>query len=340
MRRLLHLAVLLFALPLFADEIPFSILPATGPVGGGNEVTVKGNFGNWPYGIIFGDLYVAAERRDEHTLVAIAPPHLPGPVPVTVFEGDFGIQTGLTYTFSGAMEDAFERLLLPVFTPPIYGAFGSEFRTELNVRLARGDRAELHGLVRDCVVLCIERPDTPIVLTDDFRDLDTTQLSHTGAPGAFLYVPKTQVDRLSLNLRAFDVSRAADSFGTQIPVVRSGEFTKTYEDTIVIVGIPSDPKFRNHLRIYSAGQSPARVVVEISNGITFFPLQQFDIQPGASVREPGYADFTNFPTDAGTLRVEIRYLVSAVALPPAPELWAFVSVTNNETQHITTITPH
>src|SRR5918993_4086704 len=142
MRRLLLSAVLLFAVPLFAHEIPFSISPASGPSGGGNEVTVKGNFGTWPYGLIFGGVSVPAERRDEHTLVAIAPPHLPGIVPVIVFEGDFGIETGLTYAYTGPMEDGFERLLLPVFTPPIHGAFGSEFRTELNVRLAKGDRAE------------------------------------------------------------------------------------------------------------------------------------------------------------------------------------------------------
>jgi hypothetical protein len=339
MRRWLLLVVLLCAVPLFAQEVPFSISPASGPVGGGNEVTVKGNFGTWPYGLIFGDIYVPAERRDEHTLVAIAPPHLPGPVPVNVFEGDFGIQTGLTYTFTGALEESFERLLLPVFTPPIHGAFGSEFRTQLNVRLAKGDRAELHGVHFECIVLCVQRPDSPVVLTTDNPDLDAEHIERTGTPGAFVYVPKTQANRLSMNLRAFDVSRASDSFGTQLPIVRSDAFTKGYEDKIVIVGIPSDPKFRSHLRIYSAGTTPARVLVEMSNGYAFFPLRQLEIPAGASALQPGYVDFTDFPVNDGTVRVEIRYAHDQNTTLPAPELWAFVSVTNNETQHITTITP-
>lgn len=338
MRRWLPLFVLLCAVPLFAQEVPFSISPASGPSGGGNEVTVKGNFGFWPYTLIFGDVFVAAERRDEHTLVGIAPAHLPGTVPVTVFEYDRGIETGLTYTYTGNAEEAFERLLLPVFTPPIHGAFGSEFRTELNIRLAKGDRADLHGLRYTCMITCPEPPDAPIDLTTEHPEL-SGDLDRTGTPGAFVYVPKAQADRLSMNLRAFDVSRASDSFGTQIPIVRSGEFTKGYEDKIVIVGIPSDPKFRSHLRIYSAGTTPARVVIEHPAGFNISTIHELVIPPGASPLQPGYADFTDFPTDLGTLRVEIRFAHDQNTALPAPELWAFVSVTNNETQHITTITP-
>ena len=337
MHRLLRIAVLLFAVPLLAHEVPFSISPATGPSGGGNEVTVKGNFGTWPYGLIFGDVYVAAERRDEHTLVAIAPPHLPGTVAVTVFEYDMGIQTGLTYTYTGAAEEGFERLLLPVFTHPIQGAFGSEFRTELNARLAKDTRVELHGLKHECIVTCIGE-DAPIVLTTDHPDL-AANLERTGTPGAFVYVPKAQADRLSMNLRAFDVSRADDSFGTQIPIVRRSEFTDSYDDSIVIVGVPSNPKFRNHLRIYSAGWSSARVTVQISAVHNYSIIHELDIPAGASSLQPGYVDFTNFPMDSGPLRIEIRYIARDATMPPAPELWAFVSVTNNETQHITTITP-
>jgi hypothetical protein len=336
MRHWLSLVVLLSAVSLSAQEVPFSVSPASGSVG--TEVTLKGNFGNWPYLMIFGSVYTPAERRDEHTLVAIAPPHLPGTVPLNVFEYDFGIVTGLTYTFTGAAEDAFDRFLLPVFTPPIQGAFGSEFRTELNVR-AKSGTVELHGLRLQCVFTCVELPDAPVILTPDTPDLSDVALEYTGTPGAFLYVPKEQSKNLAMNLRAFDVSRAGDTFGTQIPIVPRSEFTRGYGEKIVLVGIPSDPKFRKMLRIYSAGGTPARVTIEISSKYANFPMAELAIPAGTAL-QPGYVEFGDFPTNEGPLRLEIRFVThTPIPLPAPPELWAFVSVTNNETQQITTITP-
>jgi hypothetical protein len=338
MRHWLSLVVLLSAVSLSAQEVPFSVSPASGPVG--TEVTLKGNFGNWPYLMVFGSVYVPAERRDEHTLVALAPPHLPGTVPLNIFEYDFGIQTGLTYTFTGAAEDAFDRFLLPVFTEPIPGAFGSEFRTELTIHAKRGT-VEVHGLRPDCIVLCVEPPDAPTILTPDYPDLPDN-IAHSGRPGAFIYVPKGQSKDLSMYLRAFDVSRASDTFGTQIPIVPQSAFTRAYDDPIVIVGIPSDPKFRNRLRIYNASTIGLRASVHISSSYANFPIEEITIPGSTSPLDPGYVELGNFPTEPNNplpLRVEIRLVTPPITPPPPPELWAFVSVTNNETQQITTITP-
>ena len=57
MKRLLLLLAL--ALPLFA-QTQYTITPNRGPVTGGTEVTIKGEFGQWPYGVIFGDTSVPA----------------------------------------------------------------------------------------------------------------------------------------------------------------------------------------------------------------------------------------------------------------------------------------
>ena len=340
-RRILMLfALFAVAVPLFADDVVYTISPDRGPVAGGTEVTIKGQFGTWPYGVIFGSAHVPATRVDETTLRATTPAHLPGPVRVTVFEYDIGIETGLTFTFEGQPEDAFDPVLLPVFTAPIAGAYGSEFRTDLRVRLVNGTRADIHGLRYPCHVTCIQRGDDPYVLTEDSPEAGPDELEPTGTPGTFVYLPQDQAGRVSMNLRAYDTSRSAENFGTEVPVVLGSRFATGY-DPITLIGVPSDPRFRNTLRIYSLGDSggtPLTITIRGENGANIEHAVLLPQQP--DLFHPGYVEFTNFPSGAGRLNVTISASVPPIATPiPPPDRWAFITVTNNETQHITTITP-
>jgi hypothetical protein len=319
-----------------AAQDTYTITPDRGPVAGGTVVTIRGEFGEWPYGVIFGSVGVPATRVNATTLVATTPAHLPGTVPVTIFEYDIGIPSGLTFTFEGETEAAFRRLLLPVFTEPIRGAFGSEFRTELRARLANGSRAEIHGLARQCPTLCVERPDAPFVLTFDSPSLESPNLAPAGKPGQFIFIPRNEEGRVSMNLRGYDTSRSAENFGTEIPIVPEDEFFRG-GDPVVLVGVPSDARFRNTLRIYSIGDLNSPVLVEIDGpGISIDHVVQ--LTAGETFLHPGYAQFSNFPISAGTLRVRITPIIPR-PIEGGGSYWAFISVTNNETQHITTITP-
>ena len=65
------------------------------------------------------------------------------------------------------------------------------------------------------------------------------------------------------------------------------------------------------------------------------------LQPGKNIFEPAYAQFTDFPVpvdprSTSTIQVTIEQPQDIIAGPP---MWAFITVTNNETQQITTITP-
>lgn len=58
---------------------------------------------------------------------------------------------------------------------------------------------------------------------------------------------------------------------------------------------------------------------------------------------PSYAAFTDFPNPATFPGDKFTVLVGIArgpgnVIPPPTPLWAFITVTNNETQHITTIT--
>jgi hypothetical protein len=64
------------------------------------------------------------------------------------------------------------------------------------------------------------------------------------------------------------------------------------------------------------------------------------LPPQTGLTHPGYVQFTNFPVNAGVVSVTLDGTIP-IQSPPLPNVnyWAFVSVTNNTTQHFTTITP-
>ncbi|MBV8516643.1 MAG: IPT/TIG domain-containing protein [Acidobacteria bacterium] len=330
----LLLSLFLSAFALLAQEsTPYSITPNSGPVTGGTQVTIKGDFGTWPYGVIFGTAGVVATRVDEHTLVATTPPHPAGTVSVSIFEYDIFLATDLTFTFTGESDERFERVLLPIFTPPVHGAFGSEFHTDLDVWNPDPSKTvTLFGAEYD-----YDQPDpdpSVTVIPGGKVTLGRVPESFDGNPGRFVYVAKDDFDLLGATLRVHDVTREAASFGTEIPIVREHEFSS--EKRIAFPHVPIDPRFRNTLRIYST----AATTVTVTVGQQAFAVE---LQAGSNTYEPAYAAFTNFPSDGvGATTVTIDAERIGVDPPSpllGPPIWAFISVTNNDTQQITTITP-
>ena len=314
---------LLATVPLLA-QTPYAITPSSGPATGGTDVTIKGDFGQWPYDVIFGTEAVTATVVDEHTLVAVTPPHLPGTVEIYVFEYDVIIITGLTFDFIGEPPPGFERVLLPVFTPPVFGAFGSEFHTSLRIFNSGTDRASVYGLEQPCIGCPDVNPEEQPFDVPAGVDLAPNQVAYTGNPALFLWAEKNAGVDLSMNLRVHDVARSDVNFGTEIPIVRENDWL---HDRIVLTGVPADPRFRNTLRIY--GQQPFQAVVTVGDR----PPVHLTLSGGNGLFEVPYAVFGDFPRDGAPVRVIID------SIPNGIPMWAMITVTNNETQLISTITP-
>jgi len=102
-------------------------------------------------------------------------------------------------------------------------------------------------------------------------------------------------------------------------VLFAGDFTT---GRIVLLGVPADPRFRLTLRIYSLAQTTGPVNVE---GLG----RQLFLIPGGDLHEPSYAEVSDLP----------RTLNRVVLQSSGAPIWAFITVTNNDTQQITTITP-
>lgn len=320
----LVLGVLLFVCSLAAqEEVPPSISPARGPASGGTSVTIKGNFGFPSYSAYFGTVPAPLTTKlDDHTLVAETPPHAPGVVDVILFEYDIFVSAGVTFEFTEADDSGLEYLLLPLFTPPARGAFGSEFWTELrgtNTGVQRG--FTIAGLIKECQIttpmFC--NLGEPVTLGPGE---DLPYIERSGTPGRFIGVPREDDEHFSAHLRVYDASRSLDNFGTAIPIVRYSEFR---HQPFALTGVPLHPRFRNTLRLYAAEETRVRVKIgEQTHVLT--------LRGNSEPYEPAYAMFSGFPDGSG--------YVSVIVEPEGPaSVWGFISVTNNESQHITTITP-
>ena len=315
---MLRLALLLVAaFPLIAQ--PYSMAPASGPTAGGTAVTITGDFAPGPYTAFFNHEPAASTTlADAHTLVLITPPHLPGPTNVTIFkDGQLIVYMNVSFVFTGDVPAGFERVLLPIFSRPVFGAFGSEFRTALRIANSGAGAVPVYGLIVECgLALCIG-PESTVIEKDE-----EVQPVYTGDPGRILWIHESA--HLTMNLRVHDVTRSQLNFGTEIPIVRETDWVK---NRIVLLGVPTDRRFRNTLRIY--GQEPFQAMVTIGNGA---PVH-LALSSANGLFEVPYAAFGDFPRDGVPVRVTIE------SVPNDVPMWAMITVTNNETQLISTITP-
>jgi hypothetical protein len=335
----------------FAELTITSISPASGPTTGGTIVTITGTgFSNCvicsppaPNGVTFGGVQADnAQLVNERTLVVVAPPRAAGVVDVTVhaWESDHSVTLSNAFTYIEPTEEGAELVLLPLFAPPVHGAHGSVFATDFRARNRSHDQNVVaFGLTGYCAIAphCIADP-TPSYIIERAQQIVPGDVEMTGTPGLFLRLLPWQVDDLEMQLRAFDFSRDSTNFGTEIPVIHEEDLF--VDEKIVLLGVPTDDRFRNTLRIYAT--QPVSVSVELrAAGGTLLETREVTLSTPDNSYEPAYAQVGDLPAGVGPLRVTVfpPEPDPLPGMPWQPPMWAFVSVTNNETQHITLISP-
>jgi len=231
----------------------------------------------------------------------------------------------------------YDRILLPIATGEVPGAFGSLWRPEAVVHngdtVARDFDADQY-CIAECPPRAMPPGQTGHVL---FRGEPADN------PGQIVFVEHPS-NLVAFESRVQDLSRQAQTWGTEIPVVREDEFVSR---PIELLNVPIDDRFRLMLRVYDIdGRSDGRVRVSVysfpGNGTSIGDLDLSLIAPsGRHPRyKPAYAQFADVRSlipsgfNAGSV-IGVR----VTPLTPSLRVWAFVSVTNNETQHVTTITP-
>jgi len=166
--------------------------------------------------------------------------------------------------------------------------------------------------------------------------------------GFFYAVRSDELPQAVFSLRFFDQSQAAVDYGTEIPVVTAAAFR---ESELQFLDVPADPRFRITLRVYALpGVAPLVRVRAYEE-----PQQPFGApQPPSALI--GDREFALNPAAAGALihgpslvvndalgiqstNTDKRYRLTVQSATHGVPIWALVTVTNNQTQRVSAITP-
>lgn len=354
-RFLLSVLALFTTLAAFAQNpVVTAIEPNQGPADGGTRIVVRGdNLSTQvncllpcPPRVVFGDVAVDAFEESDERLVVVTPAHVPGTVDVTVvIPGREPVVVQNGFTFLGGADAGWEQVLLPIYLKePVPGANGSLWRTDFRIRNHGNEPVRLAPW--ECPPNMACPPVFPLTYT-----LQPNQTLHNPAdfssrPGSnpsrllFVSAPAT----VSMNLRVADVSRSTLNAGTDLPVIRPHELLR---GTAQLFNVPLDAQnYRVLLRVYDLAYSRAGFEVRLyAEGVENEPpahvavLTAVTEQTGAFRSEAAYAQLD--VTDLLKLRKAWPAAARIEILPTTPgsRYWAFVSITNNQTQLVTLVTP-
>jgi hypothetical protein len=247
-----------------------------------------------------------------------------------------------------------EKLLLPLLIQaPRPGAYGSLWKTSLTLTNTSARPVQVTGYNWD-PDLCIVGPAScgPIPPTPPGVSFVATVFDYGAGEGYFLLVEEGGSDAIQAQLRLQDLSRNAEYFGDELPVVREREASG---ESLHLLAVPLDPQVRVMLRIYDLAPSAdhmARVRVFETDPARRGPYRFQIPQPpdvlvhesvhplrvptsGPVLHKPGYLqlNLSEMLPAAGVVRIEV------IPETTGPLLWAFASITHNATQRVTLVTP-
>lgn len=249
----------------------------------------------------------------------------------------------------------YERLLIPVVAPfGVGGVNGSLWYTQF---AARNDAPRSVQIFQDeCAFFCLACG--PVIectggtATSPHAAFTGLVLPYDPRAGAFLYVERPYADSVSFNLRLQELSRLREGAGTEIPVVREREFRTS---TTQLLNVPMRSNFRQQLRIFgvSSPSGEGRVTVRIfaMNGVEPLATTDLSLLVGERSRlrnpddtprpsNPAYAELANIgDVFRGALAGVDQVRMEIEPVTPGLVFWPMISVTNNETQQVTLVTP-
>ena len=278
-----------------------------------------------PLPVIRFDNVAATNARftGQNTITVTPPPHAVGVVDVTMEQaGGTSVSHAAFeyYTPSPTPDPAFfERVLFPVASSGP-GAFGAQWQTELALYNGNPFPFTVMGGAAG------PQANESVILY-----LSSEPAGESG------FVLRQSMRNANFSLRVRDLSRDATDFGTAIPVVRESGF---YDRPFSIVNVPADPRYRVALRLYAYDGTPRLElrIVSMQNPPKELADSFVTVEPFfGSLHAFAYIGdlLKEFPQLAGNgpLRIEVS------GANPETTAWAFVSVTNNDTQHVTVISP-
>lgn len=325
-----------------------TVSPSRGPVAGGNVVMVSGQLNNGcrnlcgsPSVTFDGIIAETVRVNGDVSIEVTAPPHAAGPVEV-VYRDSIGSPTSANtpYVYEGGGKTRFERILVPVVvdsSAPLNGAHGSRWITETYGVTSYQPLRVTRDPV-DCASTC---PDTVR------PGITFTPALSTATSGVILHaeVPDNQEEApVVFHHRVRDLSRQALTWGTELPVVRESSVRQGKD--VELLNVPLDARFRQTLRVYDIGGRQYEVLIrffeangnEILTNLPSLPLTPGRYSPSGHLIAPSYLELSSFVDALPQLRGHERVRVQILPTSRTARMYAFITITNNESQHVTTIT--
>ena len=320
------------------DVDPMRAIPPGGKTTGGNDVQLS--FDNFmPPG---GTMRVTIDGNDAPVtsgsytyLVCTAPPHAAGDADIVVthqHDGEtdtYTMRAAYRYFDAAAPPDPF--LFEPVLFPVAFegsGAYGSEWTTENWIGLQWRTPPGIVEFWKPPCSTCPSRFDSRLAGWVPSMRLDKA----TSPSGQLLYLFRGTSNSLRAWSRIHDLSRQAQSAGVEVPPV----FERDFKPVIDLMNVPTDSRFRVMLRVWSLNGVPATSYVAGLRGAKNLSIPLTFSAPTTEALAFASADLTpllqQFPP-ASLAGVQI-------ARDENSRFWAMVTITNNETQEVTIITPH
>ncbi len=232
-------------------------------------------------------------------------------------------------------EEGYTRLLVPLTGYNIPGVNGSIWTTEWTVFNGSAEQLYVGGPFPFLSL-------SPMIQDNTVEAQQTKRLflseTDRGMDGAWIYVPDASLEQLSMSLRVRDISVNAQSYGTSIPLVRRDE----YKPAIRLIDVPVDPSYRATLRVYSYSDEPHPVLVTVYAANQAAPVDQYEVALHKNelrgieeTPRPAYVQLDPLSDAVRAAGAAVRIEVTSLGAP----VWAFVSISHNQTQQVTTVLP-
>lgn len=230
-----------------------------------------------------------------------------------------------------------EAVLVPISAWDVPGVNGSIWRSYLAV----ANHSD-HDVFVSGIEICFLNPcPTPVVPPGGTVFAETFPY--------WVLVKPEDLPSVRIQLRVQDLSRQAQTWGTTIPTIPESQAISAPR-IASLVDIPNSAEFRSMLRIYDFDRTydpnqprtkQVRVryysITQVQYGLlldTTYDLVEGSLDPRFVPRMAEIALWTIAELEGvPRLRVEVE------AVSEGLRFWAFVSATNNETQHVTILTP-
>jgi hypothetical protein len=299
-----------------------------------------------PTTVMFGDALATLKGMVPTMLHLLTPPHAPGTVDITVsIAGEAPIILPDAFTFSTNPEAQYERVLVPLyFDGVLKGAYGSEWTTSLWIRNNGADAVLLAPWSCADGQGCSDVPLTYSLPSGrSLQSLAPLSGAPDGNPSRLLFISQAGSADVSFGLRFADQSRGLTDVGIGLPVIRENELLY---GAAQLFSVPLRPSFRVLLRLYELGDVSSRFRV------TIYPQSELDEQPVHSEELTAGLPEGSFPPKAGYAQLDVTGLlplekawpdtvrIEITPLTDGSRYWSFVSLTNNDTQIVTLVTPH